>query len=98
MQVFFDLVVQVGHGFAGMPQPELLQTIWAGRVIPQECIPETPERVITGFVVAGMRVDEVQCLQRRMQVTPNDIGRTNRFSLLRCKQEARLPVPSEFLV
>ena len=80
-----------------MPKPKLLQTVRARRVVPQIGIPETAECVVTGLVVTGVRVNVVQGFQRRVQVTPNDIGRADGFTFTGLEKEPGLPVPNELL-
>jgi hypothetical protein len=61
LAIFSDIVVQVGHGLARVPDPVVQQAVWKRRVIPQVGIPETAECVVIGFVFAGVRVDVVEC-------------------------------------
>lgn len=58
--------------------PELLEPVWAGRVVPPVGVPEAPERLVAGFVITGLRVDLAERFQRRVQVTTDDVRRTPR--------------------
>lgn len=73
MEIFLDLVVQIGHGFAGMPQSILVQPFGTLRAVMQVGVAKTAEGMIACLVVAGERVDVTSLLQSRVEMPTDDV-------------------------
>jgi len=93
LNILSDLVVEVVHGIPRVTHPVIAQTVWALSLVPQVRISEAPERMIPCFMRPGMRVYELQLLERGMKVPADNVRGRNRFSTPTRKQEPGLSLP-----
>src|ERR1035438_6696463 len=80
-----------------MPQPKLLQTLWALGAIAKMRVPETPKGVVACLVVASHPVGEPQFLQGWVKVPAEDVGGAQWPSSAGLEQEPALPISGKFL-
>lgn len=62
------LVVKVVHRITLVPQPVIAETLRAGGFILPVRVPKPPEGVAACLVIASVRVDVSEFLQRRMEI------------------------------
>ena len=83
-----DLVVEIAHILARMPQPVLVETFGTFGVVPQESVSETPKRMVPSFMCSGVHVDILQFLRRRMKMATDDVRRRDESSCSSAEQKA----------